>query len=367
MRLAGRASLAAWVAFSTFFAPGAASGYEAHWYHEVDKRSAWQPDLDARLKEVEARFAGDIGVYVQDLASGEAYAWRADRPWYLASLIKVPVAAEVLGAGVPPQERLTLAESDYVDGAGPTNWHDPGTPLSVSYLLEHMISVSDNTATDMLIDRVGLNNVNQRARAMVAASGGDPEALGPITRLVEVRQGVYGQLHPDARSLGGMDFIALRQSPVSQRPQALAKRLDVSPQRLHQPDYHHAFDAYHATGENTGTLKAFGDVLATLYHGAMPDLQGTPRAKLLALMASTTSGEKRLKQGLGQQVHFAHKTGTQDRRSCDAGLAAHDAKPGSAWAVVACTQGPDAVSQHEQALAEVGQALRRSGALGNPW
>ena len=366
VRLVGLVGLAGGVAFYVLSAQSAASGYDAHWYHEVDKRSVWQPDLDARLKEVEARFAGNIGVYVQDLASGEAYAWRADQPWYLASLIKVPVAAEVLGKGVPTQERLTLAESDYVDGAGPTNWHDPGTPISVGYLLEHMITVSDNTATDMLIDRVGLSNVNQRAQAMVAANGGDPDALGPISRLVEVRQGVYGQLHPDARSLGGMDFIALRQSPVSQRPQALAKRLDVSLQRLDQPDYHHAFDAYHATGENTGTLKAFGDILATLYLGAIPDIQGAPRDELLTLMANTTSGEKRLKQGLGDQINFAHKTGTQDRRSCDAGLAEHDAMPDTAWAVVVCTQGPDAVSQHEQALAEVGQALRRSGALGMP-
>lgn len=367
MRHGWKGLLVGLVGLMALSAQGAAHGYDAHWYNEVDKRSAWQSDLDTHLKEVEARFAGDIGVYVQNLASGEAYAWRADQPWYLASLIKVPVAAEVLGEGVPTRERLTLAQSDYVDGAGPTNWHDPGTPISVGYLLEHMITVSDNTATDMLIDRVGLDNVNQRARAMVAANGGDPDALGPISKLVGVRQGVYGELHPDARSLGGMDFIALRQSSVSQRPRALAARLKVSPQALNQPDYHHAFDAYHATGENVGTLRAFGDVLATLYRGAMPDLEGGPRDEVLALMANTTSGEARLKQGLGETVRFAHKTGTQDRRSCDAGLAERDALPNTAWAVVVCTQGPDAVSEHERALADVGLALRRSGALGTPW
>ncbi|KPQ23316.1 MAG: hypothetical protein HLUCCA13_14380 [Halomonas sp. HL-48] len=348
-------------------AQGAAYGYDAHWYHEVDKRSTWQSDLDTRLNEVEARFAGDIGVYVQNLASGEAYAWQADRPWYLASLIKVPVAAEVLGAGVPTRERLTLKQSDFVDGAGPTNWHDPGTPVSVGYLLEHMITVSDNTATDMLIDRVGLDNVNQRAREMVAANGGDPNALGPISKLVDVRKGVYGALHPDARSLSGMDFIALRQSSVGERPRALAARLNVPPEALNQPDYHHAFDAYQASGENVGTLRAFGDLLATLHRGALPGLDGAPRDELLALMAHTSSGDARLKKGLGETIRFAHKTGTQDRRSCDAGLAERDALPTTAWAVVVCTQGPDAVSEHEQALAEVGMALRRSGALGAPW
>ena len=356
------------VAVALLFAlPVQTEAYDTHWYHEVDKRSAWQSDLDARMSAIEERFAGGIGLYVQDLSSGEAYSWQADQPWYLASLIKVPVAAEVLGERISTSERLTLEQSDFVDGAGPTNWHEPGTPISVGYLLEQMITVSDNTATDMLIDRVGLDNVNQRAQAMVAATGGDPSALGPISKLVEVRQGVYGELHPGARKLGGMDFINLRQSPVSQRPRALAQRLGVEPQALNQPDYHHAFDAYHASGENVGTLRAVGDILATLYLGAMPDLQGTPRDELLALMANTSSGEERLKQGLGGAVSFAHKTGTQDRRSCDAGVVERDDMPNAAWAVVACTQGPNAVSEHERALAGVGLALRHSGALGTPW
>lgn len=350
-----------------FTLPAQAEGYDAHWCQEVDKQSAWQSDLDARMSALEERFAGDVGVYVQNLSSGEAYSWQADQPWYLASLIKIPVAAEVLGERIPTSERLTLKQSDFVDGAGPTNWHDPGTPISVGYLLEHMITVSDNTATDMLIDRVGLDNVNQRAQAMVAANGGDPTTLGPISKLVGVRQGVYGELHPEARQLGGMDFMSLRQSPVSQRPRALAERLGVKPQALNQPDYHHAFDAYHTRGENVGTLRAVGDVLATLYLGAMPDLQGTPRDEALALMAKTRSGEKRLKQGLGEAVSFAHKTGTQDRRSCDAGLVERDGAPQNAWAVVVCAQGPASVSEHERALAGVGLALRRSGALGTPW
>jgi len=158
------------------------NGYDAHWYYEVDKRSAWQGDLTARLHAIEGVFEGELGVYIQNLASGEAYSWRADDSWYLASLIKVPVAAQVLAerqAGtLTLDERLTLLRSDFVDGAGPTNWHDPGTPISIGYLMEHMIIVSDNTATDMLIDRVGLAAVNQRAHTMIAASGATPMRWG---------------------------------------------------------------------------------------------------------------------------------------------------------------------------------------------
>jgi beta-lactamase class A len=353
------------------------SDYATHWYYEVDKQSTWQGDLTARLQAIEGVFEGELGVYVQNLASGEAYSWRADDPWYLASLIKIPVAAQVLAerqAGtLTLDERLTLAQSDFVDGAGPTNWHDPGTPISIRYLMEQMITVSDNTASDMLIDRVGLEAVNQRARTMIAASGGNPDDIGPISKLVGVRQGVYGELHPDARALGGMDFIALRQHPVSQRGQALARALGVNADTFTQPDYDHAFDAYEATGENVGTLRAYGDLLASLrpvqQGRAMEDLDAEQRQALLEIMQRTSSGKQRLKAGLGSGISFAHKTGTQQRRSCDAGIAERgnaDSATQGPWVIVSCTRGPVAVSAHERALTSVGEALRYSGALGKP-
>ncbi|AVU12029.1 serine hydrolase [Halomonas sp. 'Soap Lake  len=351
--------------------PVYAAGYDdTHWYYEVDKQSAWQGNLNARIAAIEEVFGGQLGVYVQNLASGEAYSWQADQPWYLASLVKVPVAAQVLAerqaGALSLDERLTLARSDYVDGAGPVNWHDPGTPITIRYLLEQMITVSDNTASDMLIDRVGLDEVNARARAMVAASGGNPEVLGPIGKLVGVRQGVYGQLHPDARGLAGLDFIALREHSVNQRPAALARRLRVGRELLVQPDYDHAFDAYEATGENGGTLRAYGDVLASLHHGGMADLDTAQRQLLLAVMGRTRSGEHRLKQGMGSTFHFAHKTGTQHRRSCDAGIASRHGSEAGPWVIVACGRGPLAASTHEQAMARIGEALRDSGALSGP-
>ncbi|RUR33039.1 serine hydrolase [Vreelandella nanhaiensis] len=348
------------------------NGYEANWYYEVDKQSTWQGDLNARMAAIEEVFKGELGVYVQNLATGEAYSWQADTPWYLASLVKVPIAAQVLAerqAGMLTlDERITLSRSDFVDGAGPVNWHDPGTPISIRYLLEQMITISDNTASDMLINRVGLDAVNTRAHAMVAANGGRPEDIGPITRLVGVRQGVYGQLHPNARALSGMDFIALRQHRLNQRPSALARLLGVNSSALLQPDYDYAFDAYEATGENVGTLRAYGDLLASLYNGTQSGLNADQRQALLDVMQRTHSGEQRLKAGMGDAVNFAHKTGTQHRRSCDAGIATRDDKNTRAgpWVIVTCSRGPLAVSDHERALARVGEALRYSGALGAP-
>lgn len=340
----------------------------ADWYREVDKQSAWQGDLRARVAAIEEVFGGTLGLYVYDIDDGEAFSWRADDPWYLASLVKVPIAAEVFAerdrGELSLDDRLVLRDEDFVDGAGPTIWHDPGTPISINYLLEQMITVSDNTASDMLIHRVGLEAVNRRAQALVAAGGGDASTLGPITRLVGVRQGVYAQMHPEARALTGRDFIALRQHRVADRPGALARRLGVSPSSFDVPDYDSAFDAYEANGENSAPLRTYGDLLAGLRQEAR-------FAPVLSLMQHTTSGEGRLKAGLALSAgaaRFAHKTGTQHRRTCDAGIVTRGtAESARDVVVVACSRGPVARGPHENALARVGEALRRSGALGEPW
>ncbi|MBD3895117.1 serine hydrolase [Halomonas sp. ML-15] len=348
-----------------------AGSMHADWYYHVDKRSEWQSPLETRLAGLERDFPGEFGVYVQDLHSGEALSWRGDRHWYLASLIKVPVAVELFArldeGELSLDERMTLTRSDYIDGAGQTNWHDPGSRLTLRFLLEEMLTVSDNTASDMLIRRVGLAASNRRARDMVAAAGGDTARLGEITSLLEVRHALFSELHPDARELAGMDYIALRHNDnLETRVAAFAERLGVPHGELALDSYDAAFDVYEASALNGGTLVAFGDLLSTLVRGgpSRSGLSDASRETLLAIMQRTRSGEKRLKAGFGDDVRFAHKTGTQHRRTCDAGIARRGSdRP---VAVVACTRGPLDVAPHERLLAEVGAAIEASGVLSLP-
>ena len=323
----------------------------------------WGPELASRLAALETEGDDEIGLYLREPGeSGERFGWRHDESWYLASLIKVPVAVELLArveAGeLSLDETLMLRERDYVDGAGPTNWAEPGTPLSLGELLEPMLTESDNTATDLLIGRLGLAAVNERARAL---SGG---GLGPITSLLAVRREAYGRLHPGARELTGMDFIRLRQVEDDERRlDALAERLTVSRSALALPSLDAAFAAYYASGLNAGRLDAFGELLAAIGQGRA--LGPAATARLLAIMTRTISGEARLKAGLGPDIRFAHKTGTQHRRSCDAGIATRgEGAAERRMVVVACTRGERDIERSERVLREVGRAIRESGALG---
>ncbi|MFQ3787081.1 serine hydrolase [Halomonas sp. A29] len=334
------------------------------WAEQVEAwvEPPWAERLEARLALLEAGFGGELGVYVRNLETGARYGWRDDEYWYLASLVKVPVAIELMGrveAGeMALLDRLTLQRSDYVDGAGSTNWAAPGSTLTLRQLLESMITVSDNTASDMLIHHLGLENVNARARQLTPVG-----SLGPITTLVDVRRHAYANLHPDAFSLSGLDFIELRKRQGdAARVAWLRQRLGLTPQNLLVPSIDEAFRHYYATDLNSGRLDAFGDLLADLAEGRVLGSDAT--AELLAVMARTTSGERRLKAGLGRDIRLAHKTGTQHRLVCDSGIATQGQGDNARRVViVACVRGEFDLARNEQLLAAVGRAVREAGAF----
>lgn len=328
-------------------------------------RAPWQERLAEELTAMAAREDGEVGVYVQDLTSGLTFGWRAEEPWYLASGIKVPVAIAVLRqteeGRLALTDELRLEAEDRVDGTGSTNGHPLGAPLRVDYLLEQMLVYSDNTASDMLIRRVGLEEVNRLAREL---SGRDLR----ITTLADVRRRVYGELHPEGRKLGFPQWVTLRGIPEVRRGPTVAEFLRVPVTELSGASLEQAYARYYATGVNSGPLDAYGRLLAELAEGRALGAEGT--AYLLEVMSRIRTGQRRLSAGLPQGLRFAHKTGTQYRRLCDLGLAwrsvTWDARARAAAVVAACTRGFVTSAAAESALREVGHAVRRSGVLDPP-
>ena len=101
---------------------------------------------------------------------GFRYALNADRTLPAASLIKLPILTEALAqveAGrVGLEARVPLTPERVVGGSGVLQWLGPGLNPSLKDLLTLMIIVSDNTATNMVIDLVGLDAVNARCEAL---------------------------------------------------------------------------------------------------------------------------------------------------------------------------------------------------------
>jgi beta-lactamase class A len=111
--------------------------------------------LDAELPKIPAR----AGIWVKHLTTGEEGGSRVDETFNSASVIKIPVAVQALemaeAGTLNLAERLTLGAGDVRGGSGVLRYHDPGLRPTFRDVLLQMIMTSDNTATDIVIAKVG--------------------------------------------------------------------------------------------------------------------------------------------------------------------------------------------------------------------
>ena len=342
--------------FATFFALCATSTAFA----VSAPHAPWTVAAQSALAALDARAPGRLGVYVEELGTGARVSLHGDEPWYLASGVKVPVAIATLRSvedgELALEDTLVLEARDLVDGAGPTRSKPVGSALRVDWLIEQMLVRSDNTATDVLIRRIGLERVNAVARELGAAR------FGEITTLADVRRRAWSHVHPDARRLTGEDFLALKRARgAAARVAVFAQRLGLAPGALALDDLDRAFEAYYATLANSAPLSAYATLLAHLASGEA--LRPETTAYLLAVLERVETGTRRIRAGLPDGVAFAHKTGTQHRRTCDFGIA-RDAR-GSAAVIAACVRG-GTLAANEALLGAVGAALRDAGLFRGP-
>lgn len=314
----------------------------------------WPAGLAADMETIDRATPGALGVFLLRIADGSRFGYHADRPWYLSSTVKVPVAIAVLQladeGALSLQEELVLREADFVDGAGDLLWQEPGTRWSIAELLEKSIRHSDSTATDLLVRRIGEDELNRRIARWTS-----DDSFGRITTILQVRYDAYGLLHPGVAGLSNMDLVRLKNAdPGEPRRRALAQALGVPLQDLALADLDSAFEQYYASGTNSATLQGFGLVLARLASGEL--LSPGHTGLLLGHMQSISTGDDRIRAGLPQDVAFAQKTGTQHARACNVGIVA----PGTPGALVvaACVEKfGDDLDGAERALRAVGERI----------
>jgi beta-lactamase class A len=122
-------------------------------------------DLEAQLKQLAASHQGHVALYAKNIATGESVSLDADRPVQTASVIKLPLmlqAFEQVNAGkLKLAESVELTKDNQVGGSGILDLMDPGLRLTLKDTITLMMTLSDNTATNMLIDTVGLKPTNE--------------------------------------------------------------------------------------------------------------------------------------------------------------------------------------------------------------
>ena len=111
---------------------------------------------------------GRVGFYYRPLG-GEPVMFQADEPLIAASVIKLPVMAEafrrIQTGELDPAEEIEIRPEDKMPSCGALNRMHDGLEVTMRDLVELMIVLSDNTATNILIDRLGIARVNATLEA----------------------------------------------------------------------------------------------------------------------------------------------------------------------------------------------------------
>jgi beta-lactamase class A len=242
--------------------------------------AAQAPPLDARVGDLRAKlgrelnqiassFDGVIGIAVKDFSSGDVLAVNADTIFPQASSIKVAVLMALLrqsqAGALKLDERVEIRKSQFVGGSGVLQgFADGASLLSLHDLAVLMINLSDNTATNILIDRVSQAKVNETLTGLRL----------PLTRL-ERRM---------------MDLDAERQGR-----------------------------------ENLSTPREMTTLYDLLFHGKALDEKHTALA--LEILKMPKDAPSPLSRGLPAGVSIADKHGELNGVRCDSGIVLLEGRP----------------------------------------
>jgi beta-lactamase class A len=142
--------------------PAAPAGPEGH-------GDVLRPRLEQRLESIASALDGEMGYCIVDLTSGARIARLPDRAFPTASTIKIAVLYELFGQAAEGRLRLDearpLTAAARVAGSGVLQ-HLESPALTLTDYATLMIMLSDNSATNVLIDAVGMEAVNRRMRGL---------------------------------------------------------------------------------------------------------------------------------------------------------------------------------------------------------
>ncbi len=124
--------------------------------------------MKAEIVKISKEVKGQIGFYMKHVESGKEIAIDADKIFPLGSVFKIPLMVEVfrqVDAGlISMDEKIKLESRNMCIGSGILQYLTPGLELTVRDLVTLMIVATDNTASEMLWKRIGIQSVNMLIR-----------------------------------------------------------------------------------------------------------------------------------------------------------------------------------------------------------
>jgi beta-lactamase class A len=153
--------------------------------------------LDEQARAAMTGFRGRVCLYAKNLDTGATYSLRGDERVRTASTIKLPIMvtvfAQVAAGALGWDQEVVLTRDKKVSGSGVLGEFADGTRLTLRDAVHLMIVVSDNTATNLVLDLVTADAVNaqmdalglKQTRSLRKVGGGSPSKANddPVNRL----------------------------------------------------------------------------------------------------------------------------------------------------------------------------------------
>jgi len=160
-------------------------------------------DLGARVEALLDSLDAETGFYAQHLPSGREIAIRADRPMNTMSVIKIAALARAFqlaaGGQLDLDARRTIRADEVRGGSGLLRTFQPGLSPTYRDIITQMIITSDNTATDLVLAVIGLDDINHMLDSLGYEKTRFRLSVGDVfSALFRMRDSVQAQAKADS-------------------------------------------------------------------------------------------------------------------------------------------------------------------------
>lgn len=301
---------------------------------------AGDPGLGRLLAEVERlvpNSGGTVGLGAVHIETGRAVWFNEDERFPMASTYKVPIAVQLLSrvdrGKISLADMVELEPADIHPGSGTISnlFDDPGVALSLRNLLELMLLISDNSATDLTL----------------TAAGG-PGAVN--ARMAELRVDGLSVNRPTSVLIGDYSGVDTPEDGRISLSEFRELAGDVS-----AADREAARETFAIDPRDTSTPRAMAHLLATVWAGEALSPESTEIFKDVMLRVQTGAG--RIKGVLPPGTEVGHKTGTIGGTTNDVGYIYLPDDAGHVIAVVFVKDSERPVPVREAAIAQISRAV----------
>jgi beta-lactamase class A len=271
----------------------------AFWTLSLTVHAADLAILKAQIERTIPRARGEVGVAIKHLESGTELLVNADARYPMASAFKLPILVELYyqkAAGtLSLEDPIEIMPSDLHIGSGVMTalFDPPGVQIDIRNLINMMMRISDNSAADILLRRVGAANVTSRMKSL---------GLESIRVDRSTQEMILDQ--------SGLDFKTYGSRPVREVRQLL--------DGIDGPTAAQANDQFNKTEKDIASPADLNRIMEKLFAGTIVDRATSD--EIIGILKECQTGFMRLPGLLPSDTVIAHKTGSIGGSVNDTGI-----------------------------------------------